>query len=204
MKINKKVVIITIIVFFLLIAVAVIYFMASSGRTCKSNNDCRFGEVCEMGRPVQISEIGQCMPIFLSCRYTKCPVCLSGNTFIVTPNGDVNIKDLRKGMEVWTLNSFGYKQVAKILKTASTIVPKHHKVIHLVLSDGRELFASPNHPTSDGRTIGGISVGDLIDGAYVIKSESILYDEASTYDILPSGGTGLYWANGILLKSTLS
>jgi hypothetical protein len=34
--------------------------------------------------------------------------------------------------------------------------------------------------------------------------ENVIYNTGATYDLLPSGETGLYWANGVLLKSTLS
>jgi hypothetical protein len=37
----------------------------------------------------------------------------------------------------------------------------------------------------------------------VKKIELLPYDEKRTYDILPSGSTGLYKANGIWLGSTL-
>ena len=31
----------------------------------------------------------------------------------------------------------------------------------------------------------------------------VRYDGGATFDILPAGATGLYWANGVLLGSTL-
>jgi hypothetical protein len=47
-------------------------------------------------------------------------------------------------------------------------------------------------------------VGDTLDGALVIVVEQVIYEGGATYDLLPGGPTGLYWANGILLKSTLA
>ena len=76
-------------------------------------------------------------------------------------------------------------------------------MIHLVFDDGRELFVSPPHPTVDGRTVGNLVVNDLYNGARVLTSERVAYGDVATYDILPSGETGFYWANGILLKSTI-
>jgi len=38
----------------------------------------------------------------------------------------------------------------------------------------------------------------------VVSIENAVYNGGATYDILPAGTTGLYWANGILLKSTLT
>jgi hypothetical protein len=72
------------------------------------------------------------------------------------------------------------------------------------LSDGRELHASPGHPTADGRALGDLQAGDLLDGAYVVLMERLPYDGIATFDLLPSGDTGLYWANGILMGSTLA
>lgn len=133
-----------------------------------------------------------------------CPICLSGNTLIDTPKGPINIKELRKGMTVWTADAYGTKHVAMILEIVRTQVPKGFKIFHIVLDDGRELFASSGHPTADGRTIGDISAGDILDGAKVISSKLIHYEETYTYDILPYGETGLYWANSISIKSTLN
>ena len=75
-------------------------------------------------------------------------------------------------------------------------------MVHFILSDGRELWASPGHPTADGRRLDDLKVGNLMDGAPVTFIERIPYNGSATYDILPSGSTGFYWANGILLGST--
>jgi hypothetical protein len=83
-------------------------------------------------------------------------------------------------------------------------VPAAHPVVHLVLSDGRELWASPSHPTADGRLLADLQVNDLLDGARVTSVERLAYGGAATYDILPSGDTGFYWADGILMGSTLA
>lgn len=137
-----------------------------------------------------------------------CPICLAGNTLIDTPNGLVPVKDLREGMLVWTgpsdVDVSGPRQMATVLKTSRTIVPDGHEMVRLVLADGRKLLASPGHPTADGRRIGTLSSGDLVNGIRVVSAERIPYEEDYTYDILPSGGTGTYWANGILIGSTLA
>jgi hypothetical protein len=56
-----------------------------------------------------------------------CPICLSENTVIDTPNGPVNIKELKDGMIIWTQDSSGHKYAAVILKTGKTLVPPTHK-----------------------------------------------------------------------------
>ena len=86
---------------------------------------------------------------------------------------------------------------------ASVPAPIGFQIIRIVLSDGRSVSASPGHPTPDGRAIGDLKVGDMLDSAIVVSVTSVPYS-GFTLDILPDGGTGLYWANGILLKSTLT
>jgi hypothetical protein len=132
-----------------------------------------------------------------------CPICLSGNTLIDTPNGPVNVKELKKGMAVWTKDSLGHRQSAIILKTSKIPVPTTHKMVHVVLEDGRELYASQGHPTADGRFLGELSVGDILDNSQVRSIELVSYNANYTYDILPSGTAGYYWADGILVGSTL-
>lgn len=132
-----------------------------------------------------------------------CPRCLSGNTLIDTPNGNINVKELKKGMLVLTSNRLGHRQPAIILKIGKAQVPPTHKMVHLVLDNGRELFASQGHPTADGRIFGDVKPGDVIDNSYVKSVELVPYGQEYTYDILPSGDTGYYWANEILVGSTL-
>ena len=136
--------------------------------------------------------------------YNKpCPICLSGDTLINTPLSTTRVKDMRAGMPVWTLDAAGNRIAGVVRKTSKTPVPLTHQMVHLVLNDGRELFASPRHPTIDERTIENLVVNDLYDGARVISVARVPYSDVATYDILPSGETGFYWANGILLDSTL-
>jgi hypothetical protein len=85
-----------------------------------------------------------------------------------------------------------------------TPVPSSFEVVRVVLSDGRTVTASPGHPTADGRAIGDYRAVEVLDGAIVISVERVAYDGGATYDLLPDGATGLYWANGVLLKSTLA
>ncbi len=132
-----------------------------------------------------------------------CPICLSENTFIDTPGGAVLVRDLQEGASVWTLDSSGSRRIAVIMKTGRVKVPEGHQMVHFVLSDGRELSASPGHRLGDGRTVGGILPGDIVDGAEVIIAESIAYRGEYTYDVLPSGKTGTYWANGVPVRSTI-
>jgi hypothetical protein len=43
----------------------------------------------------------------------------------------------------------------------------------------------------------------MLDGALIISITSEPYHADRTYDLLPAGSTGTYWADGVLLGSTL-
>jgi hypothetical protein len=133
----------------------------------------------------------------------NCPICLADNTLIDTPNGPVKVQEMKEGMAVWTTDKSGARVAGVVVKTAQREVPASHQVVHLVLSDGRELYVSPGHPLVGGRAVGTLHAGDSVDGATVVSAQWLPYKEAYTYDILPSGNTGAYWANGILLGSTI-
>jgi len=133
----------------------------------------------------------------------NCPICLAGTTLIATPNGEVRVTDLEPGMLVWTGGIDGTRIAAPVLKVGSMQVPASHRMVHLVLADGRELLASPGHQTSDGRQLGSLATHETLDGSTIILSELVPYAGNRTYDLLPAGETGTYWANGILLSSTL-
>ena len=76
-------------------------------------------------------------------------------------------------------------------------------VARVALGDGRVVTASPGHPTADGRQLGDLRAGDILDGGTVVSTAIVRYDGGHTYDLLPDGETGLYWADGILLGSSL-
>jgi hypothetical protein len=135
--------------------------------------------------------------------FLTCPICLARGTCIDTPDGHVAVDELEPGMSVWTRDANGSKSAVLVVQTIKTRVPPAHRVIHLGLSDGREVDGSPGHPTTDDRTLGILHPGDLLDGAMVTGADPIPYTGEYTYDILPAGETGIYWANGIPLKSTL-
>jgi len=55
----------------------------------------------------------------------------------------------------------------------------------------------------DGHPIGKLRVGDILDGSRVLSVDLLAYPGYATYDLLPAGDTGFYWADGILIASTL-
>jgi hypothetical protein len=132
-----------------------------------------------------------------------CPICLALGTRISTPGGDVAIEDIRLGMSVWSLDETGQRFVATVAVVGQTPVPATHRVVRLVLDDGRVVRASPGHPLADGRQLGAIRSGDRVDGATVVSVTLETYDGGFTFDLLPDGPTATYIADGIPLGSTL-
>lgn len=132
-----------------------------------------------------------------------CPICLAASTLIATPNGPIRVTDVRVGTIVWTEAAGGARIAAPVVEVGSMQAPAGHRMVHLVLADGRELLVSPGHRTADGRQAGELAVGDQLDGSTITTWELIPYTGGQTYDLLPAGATGFYWANGILLSSTL-
>jgi hypothetical protein len=133
--------------------------------------------------------------------FFTCPICLAAGSLIDTPNGRVPVAQLRVGMKVWTSGADGVRQAAPVLRVAS-MGGGPGFIVHLRLSDGRQLWVSPHHPLPDGRRVGELVTGDQVDASRVVLVQ-LLPSSAPTYDLLPGGPTGTYWADGILLGSTL-
>jgi len=134
----------------------------------------------------------------------NCPICLAASAMIATPNGPIRITDVRVGTIVWTQAADGLRIAAPVVEVGSMEAPAGHRVVHLVLADGRDLVVSPGHMTADGRAVGSLKAGDQVDGSTITHAELVPYAGGRTYDLLPAGATGHYWANGIPLSSTLS
>jgi hypothetical protein len=109
---------------------------------------------------------------------------------------------MRVGMPIWTTDLRGQRITGVVLETGHMQAPLGHEVVRLSLADGRTLTVSPGHPTADGRTVGVLRPGDRYDGTLVARATLIPY-AGVTWDLLPSGPTGTYFVNGVLLGSTL-
>ena len=133
----------------------------------------------------------------------NCPICLARDTRIATPTGEIAVDQLRVGDVVWTQDEHGERVAAPLVAIGSTPVPSTHEVVRIVLGDGRTVLVSPGHPTADGRHVGDIRAGDSLDGATVLLARREPYTGGFTFDVRPAGASGAYWANGVLLFSTL-
>ena len=133
-----------------------------------------------------------------------CPICLAATTLIATPGGDVPVTDIKPGMVVWTAAADGSRIAALVLEVGRMEAPPGHQMVHVFLADGRHLLASPGHRTADGRRLDSLAAGDMLDGSKVVVWELVPYTGDRTYDLLPAGPTGMYWADGIRLSSTLA
>lgn len=133
----------------------------------------------------------------------ECPICLAAGVRIATPNGVVPVHSVRPGMRIWTLDRRGRRAAGVVLAIGDMKAPIGHEVVRLTMADGRTVVASPGHPTADGRTVGDLGPGDRYDGS-VVTSATLKPYVGATWDLLPSGATGTYFANGVLLESTLS
>jgi hypothetical protein len=132
-----------------------------------------------------------------------CPICLAQGTAIDTPDGPVPVEALRIGDPVWTVDQAGARIAGEVTAIGSTEAPAGHRVVRLVLADGRTVTASPGHPLAGGRHMGDLRVGDAVDGSTVLSADLVTYDGARTYDIAVSGPTGVYLVDGMPLASTL-
>ena len=132
-----------------------------------------------------------------------CPICLARGTKIANPRGGIAVEAIQPDDPVWTLDRLGRRVSAVVDQIGSMPVPAGHEVVHVVLADGRAVLVSPGHPLPDGRPVAALHAGDAYDGSVVVSADRIPYDGGRTFDLLPTGGTGIYWANGIELGSTL-
>ncbi len=133
-----------------------------------------------------------------------CPRCLDGTTRIATPDGDRAINSLSVGDIIYTETRAGTRIAAPLLEVVHVPAPPTHRLVVLSLADGRTLRVSSGHPLAVGGLIGQLAVGSEIDGSRVVARAQSIPTDAMTWDVLPAGDTGHYWANDVLLGSTLA
>lgn len=128
--------------------------------------------------------------------------CASPDTPIATPNGSRAIAKLHVGDLVLSVDH-GRTLAVPIIRTNRTLVANHH-VMRVELQNGAVLMISPMHPTADGRMFGDLREGDSLGSMTVRSATLVSYRGNATYDILPAGDTGTYFASGALIGSTLA
>jgi hypothetical protein len=137
-------------------------------------------------------------------RLGGCPICLEANARIATPQGEVDVSGLHIGDVVWTADAAGHRVRVAVIAVVRRPTPGPHLMLRVALSDGRTLVAAGAHPTADGRYLRELRIGQAYDRATVTAVTWVLSTAPATYDVLPAGPTGDYWANGVLIGSTLA
>ena len=170
---------------------------ANSGKDCSPKGSCHGENGGKLSCPPGTKCSG--LPAY-GCYPPGCPVpiCLSPDTKIKTDGVQKRIADIREGEIVLT----DHGKAVRVKKISKTQV-KNHKILKVLLSDGTVLEISPGHPTADGRKLKELKMGDILDGRMVVETKFIPYIYSHTYDILPDSKTGHYYANGVLIGSSL-
>jgi hypothetical protein len=140
-----------------------------------------------------------------TCREIECYLrCLPETARIDTPDGPRSVTTLSVGDRVFTRDEIGARIVAPVLLVRSLEVASVHSIVELSLADGRVVRASAGHPLARGTSsFGDLRTGDHVDGAEVVGVRTLPYTGSRTWDLLPAGPTGAYWADGVLVGSTL-
>jgi hypothetical protein len=137
------------------------------------------------------------------CKSIPCTLkCLPAEAAIATPRGEVPVSRLREGDIVWTVTTAGGRIAAPLRRVVSNPIAGSHEILVITLGDGRVVRGSAGHPTADGRTLDDLKRGEAVDGAEVTSVRTLPITGA-TWDILPDGPSGTYWADGVLIGSTL-
>lgn len=135
---------------------------------------------------------------------SSCGSCLSPFTLISTPKGQIKVIDLKVGDMVYTQNKAGKKISTPIIEKSKVKVTSLHKMVYLNFNNGSDLIVSPDHPATGTQKIRELFPDETYDQTKISSVSLIDYDHNHTYDILPDGDTGYYWANNILIGSTLT
>jgi hypothetical protein len=133
----------------------------------------------------------------------NCPICLARGQRVDTPSGSIAVDALHLGDQIWTIDAAGRRVAGTVIALGSTEAPAGHVVIHLTLADGRSVTASPGHPLADGRQLGTLALGDMVDGSPIVGLETLPYGGGATFDLVASGATGWYYVDGVPLGTTL-
>lgn len=164
---------------------------------CASRGNCRGPNGTYLTCPSGTECSG--LPVY-GCYPPGCPVpiCLSPDTKISMKGMKKRVADINEGDIVLSND----EEPVKVIKT-SMVEVKNHKILKVTFNDATVLEISPGHPTSEGRLFKDLKVGDFVDKKMIVIIKEIPYKYKYTYDILPDSKTGNYYANGVLIGSTL-
>lgn len=163
---------------------------ADTEQMCLMNSDC----VLASG-PIGN---GICRSSDATCYQCK---CASPDTPIATASGDRAIRDLRVGDLVYSVDHDATVLVP--IRQVNRTPVSHHRVLRVEFGNGSKFEMSGGHPTAAGVPLSGLVVGQTIGGQRVTRITEIDYEHPFTYDILPDSETGSYFADGVLMGSTL-
>jgi hypothetical protein len=121
---------------------------------------------------------------------------------VATPFGERAIAELAVGDLVFSVDRQAISAVP-VVRVARTPAVQH-RVVRVLLSNGRTLEVSGPHPLADGRTFADLRAHEALGDADVVSVEWIDYPHPFTHDILPGSDTGTYFAEGVLIGSTLA
>ena len=136
---------------------------------------------------------------FLSCFLSICYASCSEETLIKTSKGDKKISKIQFGDLV--ISDGG--EIIRVIDLTK-IKAKNWLIVHVEFDDGIILEATPNHPLGPNKyKFENLMVGHEIDGHKVASVKLIPYKHKYIYDILPQSRSGAYYANGVLIGSSL-
>ena len=103
---------------------------------------------------------------------------------------------------MWSVDG-GALVLVPLVRVVRARVARHH-VVRVVLDDGAVLEMSPGHPLADGGTFAELRPGSSMGDARVVSATYVPYAYDATYDVLPASDTGVYFAEGVPVGSTLA
>ena len=131
---------------------------------------------------------------------TTTTTCLPFDVEIKTLTAQKRVSDIKVGDIV--LSDGG--KPARVIRINRVVVGKTHKIMKISFTDGTVLRGSLRHPTADGKMFGDLKVGDSVDGKIITELKLLPYTNHNyTYDILTDSRNGNYYADGVLIGSTL-
>jgi hypothetical protein len=131
-----------------------------------------------------------------------CPICLPADARIATPSGEIEIGKITAGTIVWGVDESGRRIATRVRARTEAVPPPDHRIVIVELADGRVARGSPGHPDLEGRALGTLAPGDMLNGSRITKVERVPYG-GHTFDLVLEGGLSRYVADGVVLESTV-